>query len=122
MNKINLVLPLPPSINHSHITTKSGKRIRSTQTKQYMKEIYYYLYNYRVPIDILIPTKEKIIMDLWFYFPDNRRRDTHNGLKILLDALEGILYKDDKCVLPRIQDFQVDKNNPRVEIEITLKD
>nr|WP_240927780.1 RusA family crossover junction endodeoxyribonuclease [Paenibacillus thiaminolyticus] len=30
----------------------------------------------------------KTIVRLWFFFPDRRKRDTHNGLKLLLDALE----------------------------------
>jgi crossover junction endodeoxyribonuclease RusA len=61
---------------------------------------------------------EKTIVRLWFYFPDKRRRDTHNGLKVLLDALEDAgIYEDDKFALPQIIDFEYDKNNPRIEIE-----
>lgn len=30
--------------------------------------------------------------------PDNRRRDTTNFIKILLDALEDVIYKDDTMV------------------------
>ena len=117
---IHLTLPLPPSVNHSHITTRSGKRIRSNETKAYMKNVRWEICTHTVPIGC--PYQDKCYMDLWFYFPDNRRRDTHNCLKILLDSLQGIVYEDDKMVLPRIQDFQIDKKNPRVEIEIREKE
>ncbi|MCM3131858.1 RusA family crossover junction endodeoxyribonuclease [Paenibacillus polysaccharolyticus] len=61
---------------------------------------------------------EKVVVRLWYYFPDERRRDTHNTLKALLDALEsGGIYADDKTALPRIMDYEVDKKNPRIEIE-----
>lgn len=60
----------------------------------------------------------KTIVKLWYYFPDNRRRDTHNTLKILMDALEDAqIYIDDRWALPQIQNFGIDKSNPRLEIE-----
>jgi crossover junction endodeoxyribonuclease RusA len=63
----------------------------------------------------------KIIVRLWYYFPDYRRRDTHNTLKILLDALEDAqIYVDDRWALPQIQDFVIDKASPRVEMEFQL--
>lgn len=60
----------------------------------------------------------KTIVRLWYYFPDYRRRDTHNTLKILMDALEDAqIFVDDKWAMPQIQDFTIDRANPRVEIE-----
>ena len=64
--------------------------------------------------------KEKIIMEVWTYWPDYRRRDTHNAHKLLADALESILYDDDRYVLMRDMDYNVDKKNPRVEIVLML--
>ncbi|MFD1990071.1 RusA family crossover junction endodeoxyribonuclease [Paenibacillus nicotianae] len=66
-------------------------------------------------------TSEKVVLRIWFYWKDNKRRDTHNCLKIMLDALQRAgVYEDDYKALPRIIDFEVDKSNPRVEIEIEL--
>lgn len=62
--------------------------------------------------------KEKLVMEITVYWPDNRRRDTHNLHKALCDAPEKIAYADDKWVLVRDRDFCVDKGNPRVEIEL----
>lgn len=60
----------------------------------------------------------KVYVLIWVYFPDKRRRDTHNGLKGLLDALEEAgIYADDKTALPQIMDYEVDRDNPRLEIE-----
>lgn len=62
--------------------------------------------------------KGKVVVNLWFYFPDKRRRDTHNTFKALLDALEEArIYEDDKYALPRVMDWEVDRENPRLEIE-----
>jgi len=65
-----------------------------------------------------IPPKEKVYIDLWFYFPDKRIRDTHNVPKLLLDALKGVVAEDDYYILLRIQDFEIDPKEPRIEIEV----
>lgn len=60
----------------------------------------------------------KVIVRLWYFFLDKRRRDTHNTLKPLMDALEDAgIYEDDKTALPQIMDYEVDRKNPRIEIE-----
>jgi len=63
----------------------------------------------------------KVVLLLYFFFPNRRKKDTHNTLKVLMDSLEGILYEDDYWALPRIMDFDIDKNNPRLEIVAYLK-
>lgn len=65
-----------------------------------------------------IPPKGKVFVDLWFYLPDKRVRDTHNVPKLLLDALKGIVAEDDYYILLRIQDFEIDREKPRIEVEI----
>ncbi len=60
----------------------------------------------------------KVYVLIWVYWKDNRRRDTHNILKVLLDALEDAgIYTDDKTALPHIMDYEIDRNDPRLEIE-----
>lgn len=58
----------------------------------------------------------RIVMDLYFW--DKRKRDWDNYNKLLMDALEWIVFVDDVL----IEDWRVrkhyDKENPRAEIEI----
>ena len=61
-------------------------------------------------------TDEKIVVDIMTYWKDRRRHDVHNGIKNLADSLEGIVYKDDKMLLPRYIDFALDRENPRLEM------
>lgn len=44
------------------------------------------------------PWEGEVHMTVFFYLPDNRKRDLDNLLKPLLDALNGIVYLDDKQV------------------------
>ncbi|MBE3589992.1 MAG: RusA family crossover junction endodeoxyribonuclease [Firmicutes bacterium] len=64
------------------------------------------------------PRGSKVRVRIWYYWPDRRRRDTHNTLKALLDALEGIAYEDDRDALPQVMDYAVDRGNPRIEMLI----
>jgi len=57
-----------------------------------------------------------IVLDIKLYFQDKRRRDWDNYHKITMDALEGVVYEDDR----QIQDARVrkylDRDKPRIEI------
>jgi crossover junction endodeoxyribonuclease RusA len=120
-----LILPLPPSQNHMYRNfTKNGRQMRvigpigMKWIKQAQQEARIWATQNRWEQ----VSRTKLIMRLWFFWPNGRTMDTHNRLKITLDALEGILYENDYYVLPQIIDFQVDKSNPRLEIELERKD
>lgn len=116
-----LILPgKAPSVNHMYINSfQKGRRMRvlNDDAKAWFEDTTYRAIQWRTSNKW--PTANgKVIVRLWFYFPDKRRRDTHNALKALLDALEdGGIYEDDKLALPQIMDYQVDRQNPRIEIE-----
>ena len=56
-------------------------------------------------------------VDCVFYFP-RIDMDENNYFKVLLDALNGIAYIDDKKVLTRTNYVFYDSVNPRIEITI----
>ena len=56
-------------------------------------------------------------MELDFFPPDRRRRDPNNLLKGIADALEGIVYHDDKQITKLAwETIDVSSDHPRVEI------
>lgn len=58
-------------------------------------------------------------IEVRLYFKDNRRRDIDNYGKVLLDSLTGIIYEDDEQIQSMSVAKFVDKDNPRIEIEVT---
>lgn len=68
-----------------------------------------------------IENGRKVVILLYFYFPNKRKKDTHNTLKVLMDAFQGILYEDDYWALPRIMDFEIDRDNPRLDLVVYMK-
>jgi crossover junction endodeoxyribonuclease RusA len=108
-----LTLPLPPSLNHAYRNfTKGGRRMRvpTSEAERFKRDAGWLAKAWRQDVrwDIRDPGT-KIVMRLWYYWPDRRRMDTHNREKVLLDALEGVLYQDDRWVLVQEQDFTVDR-------------
>ena len=126
MNKLNLILTIPPSVNHCYKNfTCMGRRNRVlTPLARAWKEEAYYIANalahregWRVP-----KPEEKIVLEVVAFWPDGRRRDMNNTHKLLCDALEGAVYLDDKMVLGRDMDFSGDKKRPRLEVCVYVKD
>lgn len=121
--ELRISLPIVPSVNHCYrnvsihrrILTKIGQNWRSEA--QYIAKTEVRRQGWKLP-----PLKQKIVMELITYWPDRRRRDTHNSHKLLADSLEGIIYIDDQYLLIRDMDYVVDKKNPRVELVVFILD
>lgn len=123
---MRIVVPgLPPSVNHMYVRRrmKCGKVINAltNEAKAWVDEatICAKLAANKAQWDC-VANGTKVIVNLWFYWPDLHRRDTHNSIKAMLDAWEGVVYENDQYALPRIMDWQIDKQNPRIEAEILL--
>lgn len=114
--RLKFTLPVPPSVNHMYINAGRGKRLNKEAT-QYIKTAQN-ICKKAIKQQKWKRDKEHVwyVMDLYYYFPDKMRRDSHNTLKILTDCLEGLLYSDDYYLLPRIQYVTLDRENPRLEI------
>ena len=126
MNKLNLILTIPPSVNHCYKNfTCMGRRNRVlTPLARAWKEEAYYIANalaHREGWCVPEP-EEKIVLEVVAFWPDGRRRDMNNTDKLLCDALEGAVYLDDKMVLVRDMDFSVDRKRPRLEVCVYVKD
>ena len=109
-----IVLPLPPSLNHAYITRRgSGQRIKTVACRKYQDDAKSIIMQcVHVPHDVLIS------IEYQFYWPDNRRRDVDNALKIVRDCLVGTLVKDDcwRCIPHEHIHSRLDRNHPRLEI------
>lgn len=59
-----------------------------------------------------------LVVDIKLYFKDKRKHDWDNYHKLSMDSLEGIVYKSDNQIDDsRVRRF-LDKENPRIEINI----
>lgn len=117
--RLKISLPLPPSINHMYYNTKGGGKRLTQKAEDYIRRS-------RGLINLAIEEQNWIkqrkstwyYIDLIFFMPDRRIRDSHNMLKLLLDVMQGVVYENDYYVCPRIQAVEYDKLHPRVEVII----
>jgi len=120
--ELRVELPLPPTINHYYFTNpRTGQRIMTSKAKAWMEEVRQLIKLSARQHSWILIEREKVIMQIWVYWSDNRRRDIHNLHKALADAPEGIIYADDRQVLIHDADFTVDRARPRVEIGFVRK-
>jgi Holliday junction resolvase RusA-like endonuclease len=61
----------------------------------------------------------QVSLEARFWRPDNRRRDVGNYMKLVEDALTGLVYDDDGQIQTwAISDEGIDRADPRVEITV----
>lgn len=59
-----------------------------------------------------------VAIEITLFYGDKRARDIDNCGKLLLDALTGIVWEDDRQIVEMAVAKAFDKARPRVEIEI----
>jgi Holliday junction resolvase RusA-like endonuclease len=68
------------------------------------------------------PIQEGEVALLITVFRPRKTGDLDNHLKVLLDSLNGVAYKDDKQVAEIFISRFEDKENPRVEVRVMPRD
>ena len=122
-NKVlRLKLPVPPSVNSIYYNTRGGGRRLTKKAENYIRDARALIGLYMDEQRWTKPsTYTWMYADMVYYFPDRRIRDSHNCLKILMDAMQGFVFQNDYAVMPRIYAVEYDKENPRVEIVIRVQ-
>ncbi len=130
MSDIAFTVPLPPSVNHCYrnrtrryfkggVWKQRRERVLTKVAQAWVSHAWAVATDARVKAALSKrPKGEKVILELRYFWPDRRRRDTHNLHKLICDAFEGAIYEDDQWALPRDMDFEVDRARPRLEVVV----
>lgn len=110
---VEIVLPLPPSTNNLYRNVPGKGRVLNKQGREYKQ-------NARMLAMGARPTfiQGDVRLALAVYFPNRRRRDLSNTLKIIEDALKGITYADDSQVARIELTRYYDNANPRAVVTV----
>jgi crossover junction endodeoxyribonuclease RusA len=70
----------------------------------------------------IIEQPNQLFVDLWIYNLRSFKSapDPDNIIKSVLDGMEGIIYENDRQVLPRVQAVEYECEQPRVELRIEV--
>ena len=116
--ELNIIIPLAISVNHLYKFVK-GRKFMTKEGEKYMRDVLE-ITQHAIGIQNYNLEEEGVwlIAELTFYFPDKRVRDCHNQHKLIMDALEGVAFHNDRWVLVRDMHVELDKDFPRVEVKI----
>lgn len=121
--RISLVLPVPPSINHQYATV-NGRRVLSSAGRAYKARVgqQVWLALARSPARASLVNRlhsEPLALSIRFFFTSALRRDVDGGLKIAQDALcEGLGLNDNRIIETHLYK-QVDRTRPRIEVMLS---
>ena len=111
---MKISLPLPPPLNATYATTKSGGFYKKKGAKEWEKEAGQLLMLKRPKKPLLGPLECHIDMYL------KRERDIDSSLKLILDVLAKMrYYEDDRQIITLGVCKYIDRN-PRLEIELNV--
>lgn len=105
-------LPYPPSANRYWRNVR-GRTLKSREARRYAVECQWLA---RAESDGALLQGE-VAVTLRLYRP-SKRGDLDNRIKVVLDALQGVAYADDKQVIEIHAYRYDDKENPRIEIDV----
>lgn len=96
VDRCRIVLPFPPTVNHSSGPTASGGRYLTPEHRAFRAEVALRVFAAGSP---LFPPKARLAMDITIIPPDRRRFDLDNRIKAVQDALQlcGV-YEDDGAI------------------------
>lgn len=96
MTTVTLHLPWPPTTNHLYATV-AGKRVLTKAGRAYKRLVAQEVMVARA--SEAFPTPVWASLTITAYFPDHRRRDLSNLVKLVEDGLtEGAVWSDDRQV------------------------
>ena len=104
-----------PTVNGIWRKSKAGFTYKTKEGKDFCLRLHM-AYENSGNINFL---DDLVTMKIVLYFKDNRRRDLDNHLKGILDSLNGAAYNDDSQIQELTVSKFVDRDNPRLDIEIT---
>lgn len=121
LNKSGKLTDYAVTSNHMYTLVRNGKRtlpIVKPEAKAWYELAGWKAKEWVNQTGWKIPPKEMlVIMDIWYFFKDNTHGDAGNYHKALGDFHHGIIVEDDKNLLWRDQFIEIDKENPRIELD-----
>lgn len=120
MKTLQIEIPvLPPSVNHYYKRTRSGRVFLDNDAVVFLKIARYIAKKQaRAAKWEIVPSGKFFFLEVGFEFVNRKFPDPNNMLKLLIDALEGIVFENDKWLLPLVTSAKITgKDRTIVNIE-----
>ena len=110
---------LPPSVNHYFKRSRNGRLYLDAEARAFVEMAQLIAKQAAKKARYkIIPAGKFFYLVIGFEFANRRFADPNNMLKILIDALEGIVFENDKWLLPLVTSAKITgKDRTIVNIE-----
>lgn len=113
---MKIILPgSPQSTNHLYHPAKNHPGLYMTFEGKLLKTTYQMAVRRQWTRPVF---DGELTVEIELFFADKRRRDWDNWHKLSMDALTGIVWKDDSQIIQATVKKNIDTKNPRIEILI----
>lgn len=109
---------VPLSVNKMYGTRKDGRKYLTKEAVEQKKTLGWLAKEEMLKGRLYSPIQGDIDMVIDFYFPDKKRRDGDNPIKLIWDSMTGIVYEDDNQITTYCVRKVIDRENPRTEISL----
>jgi len=113
----HVMIPLPPSVNRIWRKNKFGSIYLTPEGEEYKNNLLFGLHSFKKKVEAELSYHQlwwtdlqNIIFNMKYFFKDERRRDTHNYIKIIADAFQDVFEVDDRHFLFREIEKVIDKS------------
>lgn len=116
--RLKLTIPHAPSVNLMYRYVR-GRKVLTRQAISYIKAVQ--TIAEREVRKQSYQKEEKgvwMVVELKYFYPDRKIRDSHNMIKIIMDSLEGFCFENDAYARVVESFVGMDRDNPRIEVEI----
>lgn len=115
-NVVTFILPLPPSVNHLYVyQPRKGRVALAEHARVWRAEVVLTIGAAR---PVQPPPGARLHLTVRLYFPDHRKRDLDNALKLLFDAVAAALAFDDSQIDELHVSRGYDPAAPRAEVRL----
>jgi len=108
----------PLSKDNTRARTKSGHYFLPMKYRVWEQEKQFQFITQRSKIKCELPIAHEIEITMRFYYKDRRFGDLPNAEKSFCDSLNGLLWIDDKIISVIHKYRLIDRDNPRIELEV----
>jgi crossover junction endodeoxyribonuclease RusA len=120
VSAVTLTLPIAPSVNSAYLPIVKRGRSRlmlSTDGRRYKETVKGIAWREGVkPFGAHV----RLELAMVIHFPDKRRRDISNQVKVCEDSLKWLVFEDDEQIDRLVVERgSVDRGNPRIEVTVT---
>lgn len=118
---MRLTIPISPSVNHLYRPTRNGGRCLTDEARAYRDYVGLLTRHAAIQANWDVLNTDRYGFEIGVWWPDHRRRDIDNLMKLTIDSICPALGFDDSRIVRILLEARgVDRDNPRCDVRVEV--